>query len=264
MLRQILERHPALMCPEETHLFRWPHPFGTSDFRNAVVDNATLKRHREIDGITQDEFAAMLDDASTRRALVEAYMTAYRDRRKPDATRWFEKSPQNVYGLQLIRGLFPEARILHIVRHPLEVAASLKLGKIVKVANPVGAANYWLEAVQALTGFRESNPDRVWEVRYEDLTADPLPHLEGLFDFLGEPFDRADFADLALGAKSHARQDVLTGGEIGRAWEICGEAASGFGYHCWPRPAPEEEGAQDVTAPEPAPATVQAAGSVQA
>ena len=239
MLRQILERHPALVCPEETHLFRWPHPFGTPDYRNAVLGNATLRRHRELDGISEDEFAAMLDRAPTRRALTEAYMAAYRARRKPEAARWFEKSPQNVYGLQTIHGLFPEARFLHIVRHPLEVAASLKLGKIVKVASPVGAANYWLEAVLALARLRESVPGRVWQVRYEDFTAAPLAHLRALFAFLAEPFDEAPFAGLALDAKSHAGQGVLTAGEIARIWEICGETASGLGYEPWPAPAPD-------------------------
>ena len=234
MLRHILERHPALICPEETHLFRWPYPFGTPDFRNVVANNRTLRRHREIDGISEETFAEMLAASSTRRALIGRYMEAYAERRKPEATRWFEKSPQNVYGIQLIRGLFPEARFVHIVRHPLEVVSSLKLGKVMKVPSVAGAANYWLEAVSAIRAFTESHDGKVWQARYEDFTNQPRRHLRDLFAFLDQPLDEAVTENLALSAASHCGENVLTADEIATTWRICGDLAAVFGYACWP------------------------------
>ena len=245
MLRQVLERHPALVCPEETHLFRWPHPFGTPDYRNVSTGNRTLRRHREIDGVAEDAFADMLAGSLTRRELIERYMEAYAARQKPEATRWFEKSPQNVYGIQLIRGLFPEARFLHIVRHPLEVVSSLKLGKVMKVESAVGAANYWLEAVSALESFAAAETGRVWQVRYEDFTSAPRRHVEALFDFLEEPLDPAVTAEFAVAPASHRSSNVLTWAEIVRTWQICGALATRFGYACWPAPA-ESDAAQDA------------------
>jgi hypothetical protein len=237
MLRQILECQPALVCPEETHLFRWPYPFGTDDFRNLSTRNRTLRRHREIDGIGEDAFGRMLDGALTRRELVERYVEAYAARRKPEASRWFEKSPQNVYGIQLIQALFPEARFLHIVRHPLDVVSSLKLGKVMRVPDIVGAANYWLEAVAAIRCFGRANPGAVWEVRYEAFTAAPRPHLEALFRFLDEPFDAGATADFTVAAASHRADRILTGAEIAAAWAICGRLAAEFGYERWPEEA---------------------------
>ncbi|HUF88161.1 MAG TPA: sulfotransferase [Thermohalobaculum sp.] len=269
MLRQILERHPALVCPEETHLFRWPHPFGTPDFRNVAVGNRTLKRHREIDGIDEDAFDAMLNGSLTRRQLIERYMEAYAARRKPEATRWFEKSPQNVYGIQLIQGLFPEARFLHLVRHPLEVVSSLKVGKVMKVPSIVGAANYWLEAVSTMLSFARGNGAALWQARYEDFTGDPERYLESLFAFLDEPFDNAVTRELVLAPSSHREHGILTDTEIAQTWAVCGELAASFGYACWPsagarghaqregaapgpeRPAPRGETARDAQ-PDPA------------
>lgn len=247
MLRQVLQCHPALVCPEETHLFRWPYPFGTPDFQNIVRRNRTLRRHREIDGIGEEEFQEMLDGSLTRRVLIERYMEVYAERWKPDATRWFEKSPQNVYGLQLIRGLFPEARFLHIVRHPLEVASSLKVGAVMKVPSVVGAANYWLEAVSAMQSFARADPDCLWQVRYEDFTADPEPHLRGLFSFLDEPFDEVVIESMTVGTKTHRNSDVLNEAEISRIWEICGGPAADFGYECWPPPATDESPTQNAS-----------------
>lgn len=243
MLRQILARHPALVCPEETHLFRWPHPFGTPDYRNVSSNNRTLRRHREIDGIDEDAFAEMLAGSLTRRELAERYMEAYAAARKPEATRWFEKSPQNVYGVQLVRALFPEARFLHLVRHPLEVVASLKVGKVMRVASVVGAANYWLEAVSAMRTFAEANAGHVWQARYEDFTSQPQRHLEELFAFLDEPLDEAVTRNLSLAPASHRAESVLTEAEIARTWRICGDLAAAFGYERWAAPAerPAEE-----------------------
>lgn len=254
MLRQILERHPALICPEETHLFRWPYPFGTPDFRNVSTGNRTLRRHREIDGIGEDAFAEMVARSRTRRELIERYMAAYAERRKPDASRWFEKSPQNVYGLQLIAGLFPEARFLHMVRHPLEVVSSLKLGKVMKVASVVGGANYWLEAVAAVHDFASVHPDRVWQVRYEDFTNQPRRHLEELFGFLGEPWDEAVTENLVLAPASHRSRRVLAEAEIADTWRICGDLAGRVGYEPWPAEgagtqAPTEAGREAAGAP---------------
>lgn len=255
MLRQILERHPALVCPEETHLFRWPYPYGTPDFQKISTTNRTLKRHREIDGIGEDEFEAMLDASLTRRELIERYMEAYAARRKPEATRWFEKSPQNVYGIQLIHGLFPEARFLHIVRHPLDVVSSLKLGKVMKVPSIVGAANYWMEAVSAIRSFSESRPDVVWEVRYEDFTAEPHRQLKDLLTFLDEPFDDRILTDFSVSASSHCSGGILSEGEIAKAWAICGEVAARFNYGPWTPVAEPDKPAPHATssASEPLP-----------
>lgn len=241
MLRELLARHPALVCPEETHLFRWPYPFGTPDYRRVSLSNRTLKRHREIDGIDEDEFAQMLDESLNRRELIECYMETYGARRKPRATRWFDKSPQNVYGLHLIRGLFPDARFVHIVRHPLEVVSSLKVGKVMTVPDTVGAANYWLEAVAAISGFAEANGSTVWQARYEDFTNEPQRHLEDLFAFLGEHFDPSIIGDLALSPTTHRGESVLTRAEIAKTWRICGAFATELGYRPWPETAAGRE-----------------------
>jgi len=139
LLRDVLRRHPNLASPEETHFFRWSDPFGTDMGLKPFLTNPVLKKHRELDGITENKFRAILKKSVPRADLCRKYMRTYIEKNKPEATRWFDKTPQNVYGAAMIAAEFPGSKILHIVRNPLDVVSSLRIGKIVKVENLVGA-----------------------------------------------------------------------------------------------------------------------------
>src|SRR5262249_29267885 len=89
MLRDALRMHPRLACPEETHFFRWGEPFGTDAMMRTLSSNQVLKKHREMDGIAEDEFVQMLKQSSSRSELYARYMALFMQRKKPGATRWF-------------------------------------------------------------------------------------------------------------------------------------------------------------------------------
>mgnify|MGYP003951013369 CR=1 FL=1 len=110
MLRDALRMHPNLAGPEETHFYRWGEPYGTEAMTRTLTNNVVLKRHREIDGITEPEFVEMLKQCTSRAELYWKYMTLYIHRKKPGATRWFDKTPQNVYGAMLAASSMPRAR----------------------------------------------------------------------------------------------------------------------------------------------------------
>src|SRR5262245_1158574 len=74
MLRDVLRLHPNLAAFEETHLFRWAEPFGTDAYARGVTTNPVLKKHCEIDGIMEEEFATMLRQATLRADLYNRYM----------------------------------------------------------------------------------------------------------------------------------------------------------------------------------------------
>lgn len=230
MLRDVLRLHPNLACPEETHFLRWGEPFGTEGLSRALSNNAVLKKHREIDGITEDEFRKILDKATSRGDLYQRYMALYIQRKKPTATRWFDKTPQNVYGAMLAATTIPNARFVHIVRNPVNVVSSLRIGKIVKVDNLVGAANYWNEAVSIMRGLRRAYPGRVYQLRYEDFTADPLQQIEALLKFLGEPFEPSHFASLRIRESDHSDEGILTPEELARVETLCQVGMRRFGY----------------------------------
>lgn len=171
LLRDIFKQVEGLYSPEETHFFRWGSPFRANDYRSYYKNNRIFAYHRELDEIEDQKFEQLLELSATRAELTNNYCKAVLE--KKDAKYWFEKSPQNVYGLPLIIEQFPEAKVVHIVRHPLSVIKSLMVGKVLKTDDLYGAINYWLEAVSIINVLKPVMGDMLIEVKYESLQAEP-------------------------------------------------------------------------------------------
>ncbi|MED5314985.1 MAG: sulfotransferase [Pseudomonadota bacterium] len=194
LLRDLLRQHPNVDSPEETHLFRWPHPFGTVDFTHIQEHNETLRAHREIDGVDEQQFLSLLADANSRRDMQDRYAKLFLAAKASRASRWFDKTPQNIYGILLLSAVYPDAKFVHIVRHPLNVVSSLRAGKVMGPHTIQAGINTWLEAVSIAAEFQSAWPDRIHTLTYEELTTSPESVLFALLDFLGEtapsnPFD---------------------------------------------------------------------------
>lgn len=254
MLRDALRMHPNLACPEETHFFRWGEPYGTEAMMRSLSSNPVLKKHRGLDGITEAEFTELLQQCTSRAELYYRYMTLYMKRNKPDARRWFDKTPQNVYGAMLAASSMPRARFVHIVREPLNVVASLHIGRVMKVPSVVGGCNYWNEAVQIVAGLKRAYPGRVYELRYEDFVAQPLDQMRLLLDFIGESFDDKWFVDLKIRPSDHQDEGVLTPEEQADVRRLCAAGRLRYGYER-AKPAPVAGGGISNKVPGARPVT---------
>lgn len=186
LLRDLLRQHDRLECPEETNFFRWADPFGTDRYRRMYTKSDLMARHREMDGVDNFDFSYIINHSKNRWHMSGAYGVAYlKAQGNPDG-RWFDKTPQNVYGVLLISAAFPEAKFVHIHRHPLNVVASLMEGAVMPVHSLNGAINYWTEALSILQQFRKVAGDKLLEIRYDELTSSPGKTLNELLTFLDE------------------------------------------------------------------------------
>ena len=213
LLRELLKQHPNLHAPEETHLFRWPHPFGTLDFSHIQQHDETLRAHRGLDGVSEERYEALLNAATSRRALQDGYAKLFFESQNIAAGRWFDKTPQNIYGILLLSAVYPEAQFVHIVRHPLNVVTSLKAGKVMGPHSLDAAINTWFEAVSIAHEFGSAWPDRLHTLTYENLTQSPQAEMRALLDFLGEPALEDHFDFTQVHPERDRYQEDLTGQE---------------------------------------------------
>lgn len=99
---------------------------------------------------------------------------------------WVEKSPVNAHHVGLLAELWPRARFIHLVRHPLGVCASLRELRY----SLDEAVEYWRETHAALLAWEPAlGADRYFRIHYEELVAHPESELRRLTGFLRIPWE---------------------------------------------------------------------------
>lgn len=229
LLRDLLREHPRLECPEETHFFHWGDPFGTPRFAS-YYNSKAFQQHRALDWISDEEFAALLQSCESREHLAYAYGQRFLQQIGREGARLFDKTPQNVYGLFLIHAVYPDARFIHIHRHPLNVVASLKEGKVMPPQTLWGAINYWKESALLLDQFRRYRPDLLLDVPYENLVTDPDATLAGILGFVGEDSALLPSQAGKTRPEKNRYREQLSAAEIRLVLDRCEPFASRYGY----------------------------------
>jgi hypothetical protein len=120
---------------------------------------------------------------------------------KPSARVLLDKEPTNTFHLDLIVDLFPEARLIHLLRDGRDVASSLVAANHGWASDwapsrVADGARAWQEHVRTARRGRELGVPYV-EVRYEDLLRSPVDSLLELFDFAGVIGDRETAQSIA-------------------------------------------------------------------
>lgn len=106
------------------------------------------------------------------------------------ARRPLEKTPNHLENIDLIERSFPQAKIIHIVRHPLDIFASMRKRSFVTAPRfdpwlkvPAGQfAEDYERKVNKVDYYRGSS--KIFTVRYEDLTKDAETHVVRICNFL--------------------------------------------------------------------------------
>jgi tetratricopeptide (TPR) repeat protein len=123
----------------------------------------------------------------------------------PDGQRLVDKNPLNWVYLPLIHSLFPQAKVLLVLRHPLDVVLSCYMQNLRSTGNLYSSVTRITELYVAMADFwQRLQPDfhgAVLTTRYEDMVADPETETRRLAMFLNLPWSE-DWLDSA----SHARR----------------------------------------------------------
>lgn len=191
LLRMMLDAHPQLTIPPETHFV--PDLIKAAREPDATPESAleAMKSAREWGdfGFSDEQMLARL------RALpeikpgpaVRTFYAAYTEQQgKP---RWGEKTPTYVQKMRLIQRAIPEARFVHVIRDGRDVALSV-LDRTVRELTAADIAGRWQKKI---TKARDDSPklDHYTEIRYEDLVLDTEPVLRRVCEFVELPWDEA-------------------------------------------------------------------------
>jgi len=182
LLRAMLGRHSRLFAGLETQWLA----------EDARTTPAERREWLERLAIFFDAPYAALDgavgDATQAEPCLDRLMSFLSQRE--GKARWAEKTPYNVGAIDRILSYWPGAKVLHVMRDPRDVYASMvEIGKWEEPAvfgahwcNTVGAARDWL-------GTAQGRHSAYHELRYERLVLDPEATMRDALAFLGEAWE---------------------------------------------------------------------------
>lgn len=193
LMRMMLDAHPDLTMPPETHFV--PELIDVAEAGDATPEAflATITKQREWGdfGLTEeqllDAFRA-IDPLNAGDAL-RSFYSLYAERvGKP---RCGEKTPIYVKSIRKISGALPEAKFLHVIRDGRDVALSIR-DRAVKEHPIPRIAERWVRRIgQARRQSKKLEPGRYKEIRYEQLILDTEPVLREVCDFFELDWDDA-------------------------------------------------------------------------
>jgi tetratricopeptide (TPR) repeat protein len=145
-------------------------------------------------------------DAARDAALADEYR-AHLAQLFPDgiAGRYItDKRPDNFQLIGLIKRMFPAAKIVHSVRHPLDTGLSVYLQHINLQVAPYASdlgdiGHYYGEYRRLMAHWKALYGDSIFDFDYDAFVASPRTELERLLAFLGLDFDERCLAFHQLG-----------------------------------------------------------------
>lgn len=188
LLRAMLNAHPAIFITQESGFYQWLRPdrlrgcttarawfegyARTASFRLLGVDPGPILAEIPVD-LPRAEAGAFL-----------APRVLGATARRLGRPRWGDKTPLHSQRLESIFADFPEARVIHVVRHPLPTVSSI-------LRMPWGCDSVVVNALLLREVARAVRPyhARILVIRLEDLVADPRAALARVLDHVEEPWD---------------------------------------------------------------------------
>lgn len=186
LTRVILDTHPEIYSGPESFVFL-PKPLDIEDLARKFEINISVLN-------------CLVESSPSRAGVIDNIISMILN--QSGKKIWADKTARNIHCLRYILCNYPQAKVLHVIRDPRDVVASLRTHKKHKIENevikPTGyimpislCTARWNQAMKDALPFR-SLPNYK-EIRYEDLVFNPEETVKGISTFCG-----VDYQDVML------------------------------------------------------------------
>jgi hypothetical protein len=192
LLRLMLDAHPDLAIPPETHCIPLVarNCADAANPRDCFIETLTSHLYWpdfHVDGQALTDSVAAIDPFDVGDALRNFYRLYAERFGKP---RWGDKTPGYVHKMDLIQGFLPEAHFVHIIRDGRDVALSLNeawrnSGRM----KPIQEAAHWWMAKLSKARNQANELSFYLEIRYEDLVLESEATLRRICYFIDLPWN---------------------------------------------------------------------------
>ena len=187
LLEQLLDGSPQVHGVGELYDFTSAMRYATDHHCKGVIDRTIVERSKDVDFA---EVGKRYLDGMEWRLGSERFFT--------------DKLPSNFLNIGFICQALPQAKILHMVRDPVETCFS-NLRELFSDANPYSydqleLADYFIQYRRLMAHWHEAYPGRILDVDYAELTRDPEAVMRKVAAFCG-----IDYVDAMRDPRSSTR-----------------------------------------------------------
>ncbi len=199
LLTSILNASEQIYIPYESDFVARAYPFYSNRTQFTKDDYKRLFQIFELSakedgwGMSEEYVVSYLNEMAPK-TFADVNATIYEAFHKQEGTDhllWGIKAPVLIASLDRIRDVFPEAKIVHVIRDGRDVYLSYK--KVHETSTvkfgPKGVienALYWIDGLRRIEDFMKLNSEnQIYEIRYDDLVSSPTSCLKQLCEFLG-------------------------------------------------------------------------------
>ena len=181
LVEQIVSSHPQVYGADELDKIR-------------LMETAIAK---QFETVTPYPACMSLLDESTLQKFATEYLQKLRSYSK-EATRITDKMPSNFLHIGFIKMLFPNARIIHCRRHPLDTCTSIILNNFASgneyTYDLIEIGKFYLDYERLMTHWHKVFPNKIFDVQYEELISNQENISLQLINYLGLDWDEACLA----------------------------------------------------------------------
>jgi hypothetical protein len=191
LLRMMLDAHPLLAIPPETHfliklLSSTNAPMTGESFLGVIQSTRNWVDFKAIESTFVERIASLqsFSLATGLRIFYETYAAQF------DKPRYGDKTPRYLTIADKIQAILPEAHFIHLIRDGRDVALSSRNLWFGPGDNIEAQARNWLEKITQMR-FQARSLANYLEVKYENLILNPEATLTEICQFLSLPYEAA-------------------------------------------------------------------------
>lgn len=219
-LRIALARHPSLEMVRRVNL--WTEIFGRyGELRSVEQRRAAARAVNRSGELDEARLVGAMDGSPTPYVALFAEFGAQLCARS-GRRRWGTQEAHLEWRADAVLRLFPQARIIHLVRDPRDRAAVV-IGSSSRRRGGLGAETAaWVASADLARRQAAAHPRSYTTLRYESLVDDPEGTLREVCDFIGESFEPAMLADgpLSQSGRTALVEEIGSFRERLAPWEI--------------------------------------------
>lgn len=244
---RILGSHSGIFMPGETQFFSDIYarrrdlgdPASDVEVRRRIIHRLTdlyrrynaLGDQARVDRLfAETDMAARLAEQTSYAAIFRTFMEArasFENKR-----RWGNQVPRDLFDLEKIFALYPDAKVIISIRHVLDYLTSYRdkwmrsqrenhvenVERLRRLYHPVVTSLLWKSSIKSVTAAADRWGDRVLISKYEDLVEDPEAHIARLCDFVGESYEPGMMANVANNSSREIAENGIFRSSVGR-WQ---------------------------------------------